>query len=118
MTPELLVRGLKARLVDSTVDEYREHLENNSPEHNTGVVSPRMFSYYQSLDSDQREIFFDVVRQIEIDTVADFLAYLDGAYWFQEQTADMRLTTVENPEEPLNGSLADIFLNLVHDGNH
>jgi hypothetical protein len=111
MTREQLVKGLKQRLVDSTVDEYRAQLDDHK---NLYQVVPRLRGFYQSLTLQQRDMFFEIVRQIEIDTVADFFSFLDGAYWVEGQTEDVALISANDNQNKLNENLTDLFLNLVH----
>ncbi len=114
MTREQLVNGLKKRLIDSTLDEYASRLAQGTNKSQRNGRTAEIAEFYNSLNEKEREILMALIRQIEVDTVADFFAFLDGIYWLEGQTKDVMLTCLENPEEKLNEDLTDTFLNMVY----
>jgi len=112
MTREQLVNGLKERLIDSSIEEYKERFARVDIKSDQGGVE--MKEFHNKLSAKDREVFFKIIRQIEIDTTADFLAFLDGIYWIEGQTEDMLLVNLKNPERKLNEDLTDTFLSLIH----
>ena len=46
-----------------------------------------------------------------VDTLADTLAFFDGTYWIEEQEEDLKLVSLDKPEDILNEDLSEIFLN-------
>jgi len=113
MTKDELVSGLKKILVDLDTNEHRQGLESAEITPKTDEYGVKVISFYQSLDQAQKEALFALLKQIRIDTIASLFAFLDGSFFIEGQTADMRLVNLANPDKKLNEDLADIFLNLV-----
>ena len=114
MTKEELVLGLKKRLVDTTIDEYKNRFEQVDMYSKSNNYDLEVKEFYESLSPREREILLKIVWQTEVDTVADFFGFLDGIYWIEGQTEDMNLVNLKNPERKLNEDLTDTFLNLIH----
>ena len=112
MTREQLVNGLKKRLIDSNIEEYEERFTRVDIK--SDPVGVEMKEFHNKLNAKDREVFFKIIRQIEIDTIADFFGFLDGIYWIEGQTEDMNLVNLKNPERKLNEDLTDTFLSLIH----
>ena len=111
MTPEELVKGLQDELVERGLSAYRDLYEKQGGTSD----STRLFL---ELTEEQKEVFFDILKQTQIDTVATFLALLDGSFRFKNQTEDLLLTSETTPDEPLNGDLTDLFLQLNYRWRH
>lgn len=107
-----MLNGLKKRLIDSNIEDYKERFTRVDIK--SDAVGVEMKEFHDKLSAKDREIFFKIIRQIEIDTIADFLAFLDGIYWIEGQTEDMLLVNLRNPERKLNEDLTDTFLSLIH----
>lgn len=117
MNQEQLVTGLKKLLIDKDSVEHKARLEKAEITSITDEYGVKVISFYKSLDEKQQDALFTLLRQIRIDTVARFFAFLDGSFWIEGQTEDMKLVNLENPEEELNEDLTDIFLNLIYTWN-
>jgi hypothetical protein len=115
MTDEEMVSGLKKRIIDSNLETYITMF-------NAGKILPEsepdwieQVKFFNGLGEEEKRIFFSVIRQTQIDTLAGALAFLDGSYWVKGQDEDLKLVCLDNPEEKLNGDLTDIFLNTVYE---
>ena len=102
------VEGIKNQLLAPNVASYRSIYEN--PRKVTEEVL-----LFQSLTNEQKEVFFKIVRQVQIDTIATFLSLLDGAIVLEDQRDDFRLVCLDEPSEILNRNLTDEFLNTMNE---
>lgn len=102
------VKGLKDRLIEPNLVSYRSIYEN--PRKVTEEIL-----LFQSLTNEQKEVFFKIVRQVQIDTIATFLSLLDGAIVLEDQRDDFRLVCLDEPSEILNRNLTDDFLNAMNE---
>jgi len=114
MNREELVLGLKKILIDQDTIEQYKGLESAEIKPTTDEYGIKVISFYKTLNQEQRDALFTLVKQIRIDTVASFFAFLDGSFWIEGQTEDMKLVNLENPNEKLNEDLTDLFLNLIY----
>ncbi|WP_416799074.1 hypothetical protein [Ciceribacter azotifigens] len=64
---------------------------------------------FNSLTSDQKEVFLEVMRQVAIDTTANILGVLDGVNSIEGLDCELQLTC-DDETDPLNGDLQDLFL--------
>ena len=115
MTKEEMVNGLKKRVIDSGLEGYINSF--NELKNTTGLDKFWIdaANFYNELNEEEKGIFFGIVRQVQIDALADVLAFLDGTYWVEGQDEDLKLVSLDNPEEKLNEDLTDIFLNTVYE---
>lgn len=114
MKREELVRGLYERLIEQGTSAYQEEFPKAEITSRSDTYAVEAINFFKSLNNDQRETFFKIVRQIRIDTTASFFAFLDGSFWIEGQTEDMKLVNLKNPSEKLNEDLTDLFLNLIY----
>lgn len=115
MTKEEMIDGLKKRVVDLSLEGFIKMF-------NEAKIGPKSDKYwtdattfYKGLSEEEKRIFFSIVKQIKIDTLSDILAFLDGVYWVEGQEEDLKLVSLDNPEEKLNEDLLDIFHNTVYE---
>lgn len=114
MKKEELVKGLYNRLIEQGTSTYREEFFKAEITTRSDTYAVEAIDFFKSLSNEQKETFFKIVRQIRIDTTASFFSFLDGSFWIEGQTEDMKLVNLENPGEKLNEDLTDLFLNLIH----
>lgn len=114
MNKEELVQGLKKILIDQDTLQQRRELENAVIKPTTDEYGLKVINFYKSLNERQKDALFTLIKQIRIDTTASFFSFLDGSFWIEGQTEDMKLVNLKNPNEKLNEDLTDIFLNLIY----
>ena len=64
---------------------------------------------YKGLTDADKLVFFKVIKQIEIDTVSNILALLDGVTSLEGQDDEFNLS-FKKTNEKINGDLQDLFL--------
>jgi hypothetical protein len=117
MNQETFINGVIKRNITLSLNGYMESFENARISSATGGYWVDAKKFYESLDVNEKKVFFSIIRQIHIDVIADFFALLDGVYWLEGQEEDLRLVCLDNPEERLNDDLTTIFLNLIEDSD-
>lgn len=112
MNEKELVIGLKKRIIDSAFDEMVSLFNEKE---NESELDEEWSLLYKKLNNDDKKIFLEIIHQTMVDSLADMLAFLDGAYWIDEQDHDLLLTSENAPEKKLNENLTDTFLNEVYE---
>ncbi len=97
-------------VVEENVGIYRELFDgtNNA----TDPYWQRALQLYNSLDTSQRDVFFEVIRQTAIDTVSNVFALIDGVAQVDGQDGDCILHC---GADFLSGQLQDHFLRQCED---
>ncbi len=102
------------QVITGGMNVYQDLFSNTDLENVTDEYWKRALAFFNNLGEQERTVFFEIVRQISVDTTAEILAILDGVSRLEHQEEEFSLT-VENSSEPLNGDLKDIFLELEED---
>lgn len=105
MNAEEFTGQVKKVVVDDHVGIYRDLFENT--EKPADPYWQRALSLYKSLDPNQKEVFFEVIRQTTIDTVSSVFAVVDGVTQLDGQDGDCSLIC---GTDQLSGELQDHFL--------
>ena len=66
---------------------------------------------YGKLDSEDKNVMFDIVRQVMVDTISNVFAVLDGVSQLDCQVGELSLTS-NSGSQRINGELQDRFLEL------
>jgi hypothetical protein len=98
---------IKKSVVDENVGIYRELFENSDKA--SDPYWKRALHLYSTLDASQKEVFFEIIRQVAIDTISNVFAIVDGVAQLDGQDGDCSLTC---GTDRLSGELQDQF--LVH----
>jgi hypothetical protein len=115
MTKEEMVNGLKKRIIDSSLQIYIEIFDEAKTELKQDKYWIDAATFYKRLSKEEKSIILRIVRQIQIDTLSEVFAYLDGVYWVEGQEEDLKLVSLDNPEEKLNEDLLDTFHNMIYE---
>lgn len=107
MTPEQLVHGLHASVVDENVALYRDLFAHTEPGRVSDPYWIRALALFGSLSGEQREVFFEVLRQVTVDTTSNVLGVVDGASYIEGADRGFELT---HGARKLNGDLQNLFL--------
>lgn len=107
MTPEQLVRGLLTSVVDENVVLYRDLFARTEPGKAIDPYWIRALALFGSLSEEQREVFFEVVRQVAVDTTSNILGVIDGISYIEGADGGFELT---HGARKLNGDLQSLFL--------
>ena len=109
MKPLEFVNQLRKLVVDENTAIYKDLFNNTDPNTATDDYWVKALLFFNKLDTNDKEVFFKILRQIEVDTTSNILAVLDGVTWLENQDEEFVLT-MENSKEPINGELQDLFL--------
>ena len=113
MTPEEFAKNIMKEVVDSSLVEYRNIYETTQPHQATDPYWQRALTLYMSLSAEQREVLFQIIRQISVDTTSHILGILDGSSYLEGADEEFNLSYGLNNR--LNGDLQDYFLALEED---
>ena len=109
VTPEELVAKIRKSVIDENQVLYRDLFENTPIKSATDPYWLKAKILFEFLNHDQRDIFFQVIRQTSIDTASNLLGIIDGVNSIDDVSGDF-LLTYDGGDEPLNGDLQSIFL--------
>jgi hypothetical protein len=114
MKSQNFIVGIRSQIIDANLAAYRELFSTIG---NGRVKDPywqQAGPFFATLSPEQKETFFLILRQVEVDTVSSFLAILDGVSMIDRLEGDFVLTTEANSTK-INGNLQDIFLELEYE---
>lgn len=109
VTPEELVAKIRKSVIDENQVLYRNLFEKTPIKSATDPYWLKAKILFEFLNHDQRDIFFQVIRQTSIDTASNLLGIIDGVNSIDDVSGDF-LLTYDGGDEPLNGDLQSIFL--------
>ena len=75
MTPEDFVVQIRKSIVDENLSAYRNILTCTEVQNARDPHWQRALRLYANMKPDEREVLFDIIRQVMIDTIANMLAY-------------------------------------------
>lgn len=101
-----LVREVAKEIILRGSQIYRDLYENPK------VLAPEI-ELFRAMDAEQKAVFFKVLRDVQVDTLASFFSFLDGEYLVDGQTQDLVLCFENEPGRKLNGELADLLLEVA-----
>lgn len=97
LTNEIIGRG------QTIYKNLYEHPSHPAPE----------IDFFNSISDSQKDLFFKILRDVQVDTMASVLGYLDGDFLLPSQSDSLHLSFEGNHGSKLNGCLADSFLDFV-----
>jgi len=112
MTPEHFVTQVLSEIIDQNTISYKHIFETTAPQKATDPYWKRALVLFHSLNETDQTVFFEILRQVNIDTVSNLFAILDGVTSLEGQCEDFVLTTTASNKN-INGNLQDLFLEIV-----
>jgi hypothetical protein len=106
MTPENFVSQLRKGVVDENTTIYRDLFSNTPIKKASDPYWKRALELFGNLSPEGREIFFEVVRQIAVDTTSNVLGIVDGVNPLQG--TDGKLELFINGKK-ISGNLQSLF---------
>lgn len=106
------VNGIRRSVIDDNLTAYKDLFENSNQA--SDPYWKEALAFFSSLNVDQRNTLYKIIRQVEVDTVSSVLGILDGTTYVDDEASNFKLLTDEG-EQPLNGELQDIFLEMEED---
>jgi putative transposase len=107
------VTGIRKSIIDSNLKDYKTLFNNSSINEVKDPYWREALILYSKIKEDDKETFFKILRQVEVDTISIFLAVLDGISMMEGQESNLILTS-DKEEQPLNGNLQDIFIEMEY----
>jgi hypothetical protein len=111
MTPEEFVAQIRSAVVGQNIVIYKDIFETTSPADASDMYWKRALTLYNSLGGQDRYLFFEIVRQIMVDTISNLFGILDGVSSLGGISEDFILTSKSDGLK-INGDLQDIYLAL------
>ncbi|QDQ28768.1 transposase [Chitinimonas arctica] len=108
MKPQEFAIKLHAAVVEENTVAYRDLFSNSTIENTSDAYWKRALAFFSSLEPSQREVFFEILRQVAVDTTSNILGVMDGVNSLEG--GDVEFQLIANGDEELNGDLQSIFL--------
>lgn len=108
MTPKAFASGIMQGVVDENVSIYRDLFSKTYASEASDPYWRRALELFSSLSDEQRSVFFEIVRQVSVDTASNVLGVLDGVSSIKGDEAGF--TLLSGPRQKLNGDLQSLFL--------
>lgn len=109
MTPRDFVVRLRAAVIEENIAIYRDLFVNTPVEKASDAYWKRALALFCALSPEQQEIFFEVVRQIAVDTTSNVLGVIDGVNAVEGVNGELVLA-YDDEKQPLSGDLQSLFL--------
>lgn len=110
---EEFVKSIYVTIVEDGEKIYKELYENTQVTERTVDYWKNALELYHSLDSNQKEIFVDIVKHIMIDTISGIFGVFDGSSTLSGDDnfeIDIKINGVDTENE-----LQDAFLEYVEE---
>lgn len=107
MTPQEFVIRLRGAVVDENTAIYRNLFSGTPMEKASDPYWRRALGMFSALSPEQREVFFEVVRQVSIDTTSNVLGVIDGVNALEGVGGEFDLNL---EGKRLSGDLQSLFL--------
>ena len=82
MTPQRLVQAIRTEIIDGNLATYRDLFENTDVSKTSDPYFKSACELHQELNSGQKEVLFQIIRQVMVDTCSGILGKLDGVSSF------------------------------------
>lgn len=108
MSPEEFVAGLRSGVIDENLTIYRGLFTENTPDDAEDPYWKRALALFIELPADKRAVFFEILRQVSVDTTSNLLGVLDGVNPIRDRF--IQFSVVDEDGSTLSGDLQDHFL--------
>lgn len=107
MKPDDFVLKLKEAVIEENISIYRDVFKETTIDQCSDIYWKKALFLFNSLSIDDKEIFFEILRQVMIDTTSNILGVIDGVNLINGIDKDF---TLIYEGEVLNGDLQSIFI--------
>lgn len=114
MNTAQFVEGVRESVVDSNLKFYIRTFNETKLDQVTDDYWKSALLLFQSLTIEQQEVFFKIIRQVEVDLVSKLFSVLDGGSFLDAEKSEFLLTS-KGSGENINEGLQDVFLELEED---
>lgn len=104
-------KEIRKVVIEENLNIYKDLFENTELSAIKDNYWKEAVQFFNKIDLKDKEVFFKILRQIEVDTTSNILGVLDGVSWLEGQQENFKLVT-ESSNEAINGELQDRFLEL------
>ena len=110
MTPETFVEGIIEDTVNSDWNIYVDLFNKTDMKDVTDEYWKRAIVFYNKIDVKDRDVFFSILKQVNIDAISSMLGLLDGVFRLknQDEAFELKYSGIK-----LNECLQDIFLEKI-----
>lgn len=109
-------RDLAEKLLSGVVEEnlatYRHLITETSSQDASDLYWKGALALFKKLNSDERDVFFKIPKQVSIDTVSNVAGILDGS---SEAGLKGELQIISKSGKRLSGCLQDHFLEAIEE---
>jgi len=109
MNPKGFVTEIKTTIVEENLSIYKDLFSSTSIKDVTDEYWKRALTLFNSLPAEQREVFFEVIRQTMVDTTSNILGIIDGVSVINHESDEFSLTYGDD-KKSLFGDLQSLFL--------
>ncbi len=107
---EQFIKSIYKEMVEGNCALYKDLYQNTNIDECTIEYWKKALELYNSLNNTQKETFFQIIRQIIIDTISNIFGILDGSSALPDE--DFEFDICINGESSEN-ELQDIFLDII-----
>lgn len=111
MDENILMRNLYKHSIEKIEETYRELYSDPAWKENTDKYSKAIINFYQKLNKNQKEDFYVILKQINIDTISTAFGILEGS---SSSDIDIELKLIDE-EENTYEYLQDSFLAVAEE---
>lgn len=113
MTPKDFIDGICSE-INVALEFYKENYLKTELNEIPDSLHRKTISFFRSLKAEEQELFFRIIKNIQIDNTATLFALIDGVFYLKNQEADFKLVYQDNlGERIISGDLKDLFLERV-----
>jgi hypothetical protein len=105
------VELLKANVLDFNFISYIQFFRSGNLETVMDPYWKKALQLYEHIKESEKEVFFMIIKQIEIDTISSLLGIIDGTIVIKEN-ADINLS-INVGNKSIGGNLQDQFLEII-----
>lgn len=102
------VTSLKKSVIDENLSIYKDLFTKTSADKISDEYWKKALTLFNSLNHEQQETVFQIIRQIMVDTTSNLLGIIDGTSYIEGTDEELELTYGKNNR--LSGDLQSIFL--------
>ena len=112
MKPSHFVNQIRKIVIEESNEFYKESFNTNITA--TDKYWKKAIEFFNKLDNEGKQMLFEIIKEVEVDTISCIFGILDGVIWIDGQENDFILT-IEDSESIINGDLQSIFLEKEED---
>lgn len=109
MEQQNLIKNLYKYIIKENKEIYKSIFENTTMNDIKDEYWLKGLKLYKNLSKEEKEVLLNIITQVEVDTVSNFLGILDGTVLLEGENTEFELKTVKSNKK-INGDLQELFL--------